>query len=123
MSMMDTLRGLAALAAVLALLMTLSWLFKKVYGRNVIGGSVAKILGGVSLGTRERLVVVEVGSRWIVVGVAPGRVSALANIEPSPALLDVVKTQANENGASTSSSDESASRLKFSDFIARLREK
>ena len=123
MSMMDTVRGLAALAAVLALLMALSWLFKKVYGRKVIGGSVAKILGGVSLGTRERLFVVEVGSRWIVVGVAPGRVSALANIEPSPALLDDVKTQSAESGALTSSSDELPSRLKFSDLIARLREK
>ena len=123
MSMTDTLRGLAALAAVLALLMALSWLFKKVYGRKVIGGSVAKILGGVSLGTRERLFVVEVGSRWIVVGVAPGRVSALANIEPSPALLDVVKIQSVENEVSASSSSASASRSKFSDLFARLREK
>ena len=123
MSMTDTLRGLAALAAVLALLMALSWLFKKVYGRKVTGGSVAKILGGVSLGTRERLLVVEVGSRWIVVGVAPGRVSALANIEPSPALLDVVQTQSAENGVPTSSPGELPSRVKFSDLIARLREK
>ena len=123
MSMTDTLRGLAALAAVLALLMALSWLFKKVYGRKVIGGSVAKILGGVSLGTRERLFVVEVGSRWIVVGVAPGRVSALANIEPSPALLDVVKIQSVENEVPASSSSASASRSKFSDLFARLREK
>ena len=106
MSMMDTVRGLAALAAVLALLMALSWLFKKVYGRKVIGGSVAKILGGVSLGTRERLFVVEVGSRWIVVGVAPGRVSAGGGA-----------------GSGMSRSEELPSRLKFSDLIARLREK
>ena len=123
MSMTDTLRGLAALAVVLALLMALSWLFKKVYGRKIIGGSVAKILGGVSLGTRERLFVVEVGSRWIVVGVAPGRVSALANIEPTPALLDEVESSSAEKGVQTASSHESASRLKFSDLIARLREK
>lgn len=121
MNMMDTLRGLAALAVVLAILIALPWLYRKVFGRRLIGGSIAKIIGGVSLGTRERLFVIEVGARWIVVGVAPGRVSALANIEPSPALLDVVETQQADRGENVSSSEEHPSSLKFSDLISRLR--
>ena len=121
MNMMDTLRGLAALAVVLAILIALPWLYRKVFGRRVLGGSIAKIIGGVSLGTRERLFVIEVGSRWIVVGVAPGRVSALANIEPSPALLEVVETQQADKGESTSASEDHPSSLKFSDLISRLR--
>jgi flagellar protein FliO/FliZ len=40
----------------------------------------AKIVGGVSVGNRERVVVVEVADLWIVVGVAPGRVNALATM-------------------------------------------
>jgi flagellar protein FliO/FliZ len=32
------------------------------------------------VGTRERVVIVEVGSTWLVLGVAPGRVSALAEV-------------------------------------------
>lgn len=121
MNMMDTLRGLAALAVVLALLISLPWLYKKVFGRRVIGGSIAKIIGGVSLGTRERLFVIEVGSRWIVVGVAPGRVNALANIEPSPALLEVVEPQQADRGESASGSEGQSSSLKFSDLLSRLR--
>jgi flagellar biosynthetic protein FliO len=121
MNMMDTLRGLAALAVVLALLITLPWLYKKVFGRKAIGGSVAKIIGGVSLGTRERLFVIEVGARWIVVGVAPGRVSALANIEPTPALLDVEETHEADRGERSSSAEVHPYSLKFSDLISRLR--
>jgi flagellar protein FliO/FliZ len=123
MNMMDTLRGLAALAVVLAILIALPWLYKKVFGRKLMGGSVAKIIGGVSLGTRERLFVIEVGARWIVVGVAPGRVSALANIEPSPELLEVVEPQPLARGEASSSLEEHPNNLKFSDLIARLRKK
>lgn len=121
MNMMDTLRGLAALAVVLAVLLALPWLFKKLFGRKLMGGSVAKIIGGVSLGTRERLVVIEVGGRWIVVGVAPGRVSALANIEPSPALSEVVEARPISRGERSSSSDEPPNNVKFSDLISRPR--
>ena len=123
MNMMDALRGLTALAVVVALLMVLPWFFRKVLGRKVLGSSVAKIVGGVSLGTRERLLVVEVGARWIVVGVAPGRVNALANIEPSPALLEVVETVPPSSGERTSPSEEASPSVKFSDLIARLRER
>jgi flagellar protein FliO/FliZ len=39
------------------------------------------------VGARERVVIVEVGSTWLVLGVAPGRVSALAEVprQPTPA--------------------------------------
>ena len=40
-----------------------------------------KVVGGVSVGTRERVVVLEVAGRWLVVGVAAGQVNAIADIE------------------------------------------
>lgn len=43
--------------------------------------STVHIVGSASVGTRERVVVLEVGDRWLVVGVAPGQVSAIANLE------------------------------------------
>lgn len=39
-----------------------------------------KIVGGLSVGNREKVLVVEVADVWIVVGVAPGRVSTLATL-------------------------------------------
>ncbi|MDH5765670.1 MAG: flagellar biosynthetic protein FliO, partial [Gammaproteobacteria bacterium] len=39
-----------------------------------------KILGGLSLGTRERAVLVQVDNQRLLLGVAPGRVSILQNL-------------------------------------------
>ena len=72
---------LFGLIAVLALMAGVAWLFKR-FGltQNLSGNAAAKIIGGVSVGTRERVMVIEVGDQWIVVGVAPGRVNALATM-------------------------------------------
>lgn len=72
---------LFGLVAVLAVMAGVAWLVKRFGLANSMGGNgVAKVVGGVSVGTRERVIVVEVGEQWIVVGVAPGRVNALATL-------------------------------------------
>ncbi|MEO8839353.1 MAG: flagellar biosynthetic protein FliO [Herbaspirillum sp.] len=74
------LQVLFGLIVVLALMATIAWLMKRFGVTRHSGNSVVKIIGGVSVGNRERVLVVEVGEQWIVVGVAAGRVSALANM-------------------------------------------
>lgn len=72
---------LLGLIAVLAIMAGIAWLFKRFgLAQNLSGNSAARIIGGVNVGTRERVMVVEVGDQWIVVGVAPGRVNALATM-------------------------------------------
>lgn len=72
---------LFGLVAVLALMAAIAWLLKRFgLAQSLAGNAVAKVVGGVSVGTRERVMVVEVGEQWIVVGVAPGRVNALATL-------------------------------------------
>src|SRR5450830_116177 len=72
---------LLGLIAVLALMVGIAWLFKRSgLAPNTNGNAVAKIIGGVSVGTRERVMVIEVADQWIVVGVAPGRVNTLATM-------------------------------------------
>lgn len=72
---------LAGLALVLALMAALAWLFKRSGLVQGIGSNaVAKVVGGVSVGTRERVMVIEVADQWIVIGVAPGRVNTLATL-------------------------------------------
>ncbi|MFL9923741.1 flagellar biosynthetic protein FliO [Herbaspirillum lusitanum] len=69
------------LIAVLAIMAAIAWLFKRAgLTQGLSGNSAAKIIGGVSVGTRERVMVIEVADQWIVVGVAPGRVNALATM-------------------------------------------
>jgi flagellar protein FliO/FliZ len=71
---------LLGLVAVLALMAGAAWLLKRFGLAKNAGSSTARIVGGVSVGSRERVIVVEVADQWIVVGVAPGRVNALATL-------------------------------------------
>jgi flagellar protein FliO/FliZ len=52
-----------------------------------------RVIGGVALGTRERLVLVEVGETWLVIGVAPGQVSAV-HAMPRPDGIAIPEAQA-----------------------------
>ncbi|HWZ49058.1 MAG TPA: flagellar biosynthetic protein FliO [Herbaspirillum sp.] len=77
----SSLSMLFGLALVLGLIVCLAWLFKRSGLAPAMNASAAaKVVGGVSVGNRERIVVVEVGDQWIVVGVAPGRVTALSTM-------------------------------------------
>jgi flagellar biosynthetic protein FliO len=74
------LQTLFALIAVLAVLAALAWFLKR-YGPKAGGGNAnLRVVGALNLGGRERVVVVEVGGQWIVVGASPGRINALATM-------------------------------------------
>ena len=74
------LQVIFGLMVVLGLLAGALWFLKRMGGGRFAPGSVVKIVGGVSVGNRERVMVVEVADQWIVIGVAPGQVSTLATL-------------------------------------------
>lgn len=67
----------AGLIAVLALMLALAWLVKRYVQVPGMGKGQIKILGGISLGPRERAVLISVGGERVLLGVAPGRVQTL----------------------------------------------
>ncbi len=69
------------LAVVLAVMALISWAVKRMLPNAVSQNAVIKVIGGASVGSRERVVVLEVADRWLVVGVAQGQVNAIANLE------------------------------------------
>ncbi|HEC16930.1 MAG TPA: flagellar biosynthetic protein FliO [Sedimenticola sp.] len=73
-SLVNTAIGLVL---VLALIVGLAWVLRRFGGLPSIGKGVVSILGGVSLGPRERAVLLQVGRTRLLVGVAPGQVRAL----------------------------------------------
>ncbi|MDI1308514.1 MAG: flagellar biosynthetic protein FliO [Methylotenera sp.] len=75
------LKMVIGLAVVLAVMALITWVLKRMVPGVGNKQSVIRIVGGVSVGSRERVVVLEVAGRWIVVGVASGQVSSLANLE------------------------------------------
>jgi flagellar protein FliO/FliZ len=68
------------LALVLALVVGSLWVLKKLVTQRGENAGLLRVVAGTAVGTRERVVIVEVGSTWLVLGVAPGQVSALAEI-------------------------------------------
>lgn len=74
------LQMLLGLAAVLAMLMGTLWAMKRLSAPRGAASNLLRVIGGTAVGPRERVVVVEVGTNWLVLGVAPGRVSALAEM-------------------------------------------
>jgi flagellar protein FliO/FliZ len=68
------------LAIVLVLMFATLWLLKRLSAPRGNAAGLMRVVAGTAVGARERVVVVEVGSTWLVLGVAPGRVSALAEM-------------------------------------------
>lgn len=71
------LQATLALALIVALLLGLTWLARKVSGSKGFGQGGMKVIGGVALGPRERIVLLEVGDEWLVIGVVPGQIRTL----------------------------------------------
>jgi flagellar protein FliO/FliZ len=77
-NLVDTAVGLLF---VLALMLGLAWLVRRYVQVPGMGKGQVQVLGGVSLGAREKAVLVSVEGRRLLVGVAPGRVQTLIVLE------------------------------------------
>ncbi len=65
------------LLLVLALIFALAWLFRRYGNLPAFNKSNIQILGGVSLGSREKAILLEVEGQRLLVGVASGQVTKL----------------------------------------------
>ena len=66
-----------ALALIVGLLAGAAWLARKVTGGKGFGQGGMRVIGGVALGPRERIVLLEVGEEWLVIGIVPGQIRTL----------------------------------------------
>jgi len=73
------------LLLVLALIFALAWLFRRYGNLPSFNKSNIQILGGVSLGPREKAILLEVEGERLLVGVASGQVTKLHAFAANPA--------------------------------------
>lgn len=107
------LQTIFALLLVLGLLIGLAWLLKR-YGPKPGGGLAnLRVVGALNIGGRERIMVVEVGDQWIVVGAAPGRVNA----------LHTMPRQDVDLGAGTGAGQGSLPATRFADWLKNTMDK
>jgi len=69
------------LIVVILCIVALAWFAKRVNRLQASSGGVLKILGGMSMGTREKVVLLQVGSDQLLIGVSPGRINTLHVLE------------------------------------------
>lgn len=70
-----------SLLLVLAAIVLVAWLLKRMNVAQQSSGHLLKVLGGVSIGQRERIVLVEIADTWLVVGVGPGQIRTLHTLQ------------------------------------------
>lgn len=80
------LQASLALALVVAILLGLAWLAKKASGGKGFGQGGMKVIGGIALGPRERVVLIEIGDEWLVIGIVPGQIRTLHRLAKGAAI-------------------------------------
>jgi flagellar protein FliO/FliZ len=83
------LQTLLGLAVVIGFVFGCAWLARKFGYQGGKRSGLVKVVGGASLGNKERVAVVEVGDTWLVLGAGPGNVRLLHTMPAGSAEADV----------------------------------
>ncbi|OOZ42237.1 flagellar biosynthetic protein FliO [Solemya pervernicosa gill symbiont] len=77
----NLLQMTVALMFVLAMIVAAAWMMRRFGGWHASHDGSMRVVGGLSVGNRERVVLIEVGEEQLLLGVAPGRVEMLHRLE------------------------------------------
>jgi flagellar protein FliO/FliZ len=86
--MSTVLPSLLWFALVIALIPIALAIVKRAQGIAPTRGTVVRLVGGLSLGARERIAVVEAGGKWLVIGITAQSVTLLTELDGPPADID-----------------------------------
>lgn len=79
----QALKTMLGLALVVVVIVALAWIARRLTGARVGAVAGMRVVGAVPIGTRERIVLVDLGETQLVLGVAPGSVQTL-HVRPTP---------------------------------------
>ena len=88
----STMQMMGGLLLVLAIIGGITWLLKRFALIPTTATGAMKVVAATGVGQRERVIIVEIDSTWLVLGVAPGRVNKLHMMD-KPALDTTDKTR------------------------------
>jgi len=114
------IQTILALCLVLALLAALAWFMKRYGPKAQAGAAHVRLVGALNLGGRERIMVVEVGDQWIVVGASPGRVNALATM---PRQIGIAAEAATQTAANATMHPHQPSAASFGEWLKQTIDK
>jgi flagellar protein FliO/FliZ len=78
LSLATMLQSVLGLALVIAVLFLAAYFLRRLNGGRGFGSNgPMRVVGGLIIGSRERIVLVEIGDTWLVVGLVPGQIRTL----------------------------------------------
>ncbi|HEY8160139.1 MAG TPA: flagellar biosynthetic protein FliO [Methylobacter sp.] len=96
----DMLHWGIGLLIVLAIFFFCVWGMRKLSGITAGGTEKMRIVGGLSLGMREKVILLQVGKKQLVLGVTPGRIDALHVLEGDDCLSNESPSIGKDSGFS-----------------------
>lgn len=100
-----------SLFVVLAAVFAAAWLLRKLNAFGRFGTGPIEIVGDIAVGTKERAVLVQVGAKQLLIGVAPGRVNLLHVLDEPVAV--------NRGGPTTPVDSSAVQRADFKSILKR----
>lgn len=82
----DAMQWGIGLLCVLVLFFACVWMMRKLNGFSTGESDKLRVLGGLSLGMREKIILLEVGKKQLVLGVTPGRIETLLVLDEADCL-------------------------------------
>ena len=79
---------------IVALIVGMAWFMRRMGNMGGMSAGNLKVLGGLSVGQRERIVLVQAGNTQLLVGVAPGEIRTL-HVMDEPIVEQVTSSEAN----------------------------
>ncbi|WP_239254909.1 flagellar biosynthetic protein FliO [Candidatus Nitrotoga sp. M5] len=98
MSSGSIMQVIFSLLLVLAAVVLVAWILKRINLPQHAAGNLIKVQATVAVGQRERIVLVEVNDTWLVVGVAPGQVRTLHSMAKAELPASQVNMDNSANG-------------------------
>lgn len=78
------LQTVGGLLLVIAAIFALAWLLRRVQALRPATAGLLRVHGGLQVGARERVLLVQAGETHLLIGVAPGRVQTLHVFDTAP---------------------------------------
>jgi flagellar protein FliO/FliZ len=100
----QALQVVLGLAVVLGMIVLAAWAARRLQAIRPQGNGHIRIIEGLALGTRDKLLLVEIDGRRVLLGLSPGRIATLHSFtgEAAPVFDDVLRAAGQQRASESS---------------------
>ncbi len=99
------LQAFFSLLFILGILFVAAWVLRKISGSRVFGNQKLKIIGGVSVSPREKIILLQIADKCLVVGVVPGQIRTLHQLPISKIYSEAELAEINKESENSTNNE------------------